>query len=381
MNESFGLFAPFTLRSITFPNRIAVSPMCEYSSEDGFANDWHLVHLGSRAVGGAGLVMTEATAVTAAGRITPQDLGLWKDAHIAGLSRIANFVHAQGVRAGVQLAHAGRKASMTRPWEASTTGEHMLLPAEGGWEDVVAPSAVAFDSAYAQPIALDRKGINEIILAFAAAARRVLEAGFDVLEIHAAHGYLLHQFLSPLSNKRTDEFGGSFENRIRLPLNVVDAVRQQWPEELPLLTRISATDWAQGGWNPDESVKLASLLKNRGVDLIDVSSGALVPGVSMPVGPGYQVPFAERIRRESGIATGAVGMITSAEQADQIVRNGQADIVLLARELLRDPYWPLHAAAELKQSVAWPPQYLRAAGRQATQRQPVTAAGTRLAAR
>ena len=373
MSDSAGLFSPFTLRSVTFPNRIAVSPMCEYSSQDGFANDWHLVHLGSRAVGGAGLVMAEATAVTPEGRITPHDLGLWKDAHVAGLGRIVDFVHGQGARAGLQLAHAGRKASMTRPWDASAAGEHLLLPAEGGWEQVVAPSAIAFDAAYAQPIALNRKGIDEIILAFTAATRRALEAGFDVLEIHAAHGYLLHQFLSPLSNQRTDEFGGSFENRTRLTLNVVDAVRQQWPEELPLLIRISATDWAQGGWNPDESVKLASLLKNRGVDLIDVSSGGLVPGASIPVGPGYQVPFAERIRRESGMATGTVGMITSAEQADQIVRNGQADIVLLARELLRDPYWPLHAAIELKQSVTWPPQYLRAAPRETTKRHPVAA--------
>jgi 2,4-dienoyl-CoA reductase-like NADH-dependent reductase (Old Yellow Enzyme family) len=372
MNETARLFSSFSLRGVTFSNRIAVSPMCEYSSEDGFANDWHLVHLGSRAVGGAGLVITEAAAVSREGRITPQDLGLWKDAHIAGLRRIVDFLHQQGVRAGLQLAHAGRKASMTRPWDAGAEGEHVVPAAEGGWENVVAPSALAFSAGYAQPNALDRSGIDRIVEDFTAAARRALEAGFDVLELHAAHGYLLHQFLSPLSNRRTDEFGGSFENRVRLTLSVVDAVRAEWPEELPLLVRISATDWAEGGWNIDESVELARLLHARGVDMIDVSSGGLVPGVRIPADPGYQVPFSERIRRESCIATGAVGMITDAELADQIVRNGQADIVLLAREMLRDPYWPLHAAAELNETISWAPQYLRAAPRDSTQRAPVS---------
>ncbi|HVJ08611.1 MAG TPA: NADH:flavin oxidoreductase/NADH oxidase [Acidisarcina sp.] len=379
MNELGGLFTPFTLRNITFPNRIAVSPMCEYSSEDGFTNEWHLVHLGSRAVGGAGLVITEATAVVPEGRISPWDVGLWKDAHIAGLSRIVDFIHSQGVRAGVQLAHAGRKASTSRPWDAQ--GDNVVLPTAGGWENVVAPSAIAFKPGYAEPIALDRNGIDTVIQAFASAARRALAAGFDVVEIHAAHGYLLHQFLSPLSNHRTDEYGGSFENRTRLVVNVVDAVRQEWPLELPLFIRISATDWVEGGWSTEESVKLARLLKDHGVDLVDASSGGVVPNAKIPVGPGYQVPFAERIRREGGIPTGTVGMITSAQQADQIVLNGQADMVLLARELLRDPYWPLHAAVELKQSIAWPPQYLRAAEGIATQRQPVSSATTSLVAK
>jgi 2,4-dienoyl-CoA reductase-like NADH-dependent reductase (Old Yellow Enzyme family) len=372
MNEETRLFSTFSLRSIMFSNRIAVSPMCEYSSEDGFANDWHLVHLGSRAVGGAGLVITEAAAISPEGRITPQDLGLWKDAHIVGLRRIVDFLHLQGARAGVQLAHAGRKASMTRPWDVGAAGEQVVPSAKGGWENVVAPSALAFNEGYARPVTLDRFGIHRIVEDFTSAARRALEAGFDVLELHAAHGYLLHQFLSPLSNRRTDEFGGSFENRVRLTLNVVEAVRAEWPEELPLLVRISATDWADGGWNIDESVELARLLQARGVDMIDVSSGGLVPGARIPAGPGYQVPFAERIRRESGIATGAVGMITDAEQADQIVRNGQADIVLLAREMLRDPYWPLHAAAELNETISWTPQYLRAAPRGSTKRTPMS---------
>jgi 2,4-dienoyl-CoA reductase-like NADH-dependent reductase (Old Yellow Enzyme family) len=373
------LFAPVTLRGVTFSNRIAVSPMCEYSSEDGFASDWHLVHLGSRAIGGAGLVMTEAAGVTAEGRITPFDLGIWKDAHIAMLKRIVDFLHAHGSHAGIQLAHAGRKASMSRPWEPGPAGEHVLPPSAGGWEAVVAPSAIPFDSAYAQPHELDRAGIDNIVHAFISAARRAVEAGFDVVEIHAAHGYLLHEFLSPLSNQRTDEFGGSFENRARMLLLVVDAVRREWPDELPLFVRISATDYAEGGWNIDESVLLASLLRDKGVDLVDVSSGGLVPGVSIPVGPGYQVPFAERIRRESRIATGTVGMITSPQQADQIVRNGQADMVLLAREMLRDPYWPLHAAEVLRQPMSWPAQYLRAAHRNTVARAPVAVNVTGLA--
>ncbi len=368
MSQSAGLFSPYTLRSVTFPNRIAVSPMCEYSSEDGFANDWHLVHLGSRAVGGAGLVLTEAAAVTPEGRITPQDLGIWKDEHIPTLRRIVDFLHAQGAHAGIQLAHAGRKASMTRPWDLGPAGDQKLSPAEGGWENVVAPSALAFAPGYPLPIALDRAGIDSVVEAFVAAAQRALEAGFDVVEIHAAHGYLLHQFLSPLSNQRTDNFGGSFENRTRLALNVVDAVRAVWPEELPLFVRISATDWAEGGWNIDESVKLSALLRARGVDLIDVSSGGLAHGAKITTGPGYQVPFAERIRKESAVATGAVGMITDPHQAEQIIQSGQAEIVLLARELLRDPYWPLHAAAALDVPATWPPQYLRAAPRGSVKR-------------
>jgi 2,4-dienoyl-CoA reductase-like NADH-dependent reductase (Old Yellow Enzyme family) len=371
MSDPIHLFAPFSLREVTLSNRIAVSPMCEYSSEDGFSNDWHLVHLGSRAVGGAGLVMTEAAAVSPEGRITPQDLGLWKDAHTPGLKRIVEFLHGQGVHAGIQLAHAGRKASMIRPWEALAKGEHRLSPPEGGWENVVAPSAIAFDSQYATPLQLDTDGIEAILQSFRSAARRALEAGFDVLELHAAHGYLIHEFLSPLSNRRTDEYGGSFENRTRLILDVVNVLRREWPDHLPLFVRISATDWAERGWDIDQSVRLSHLLKTHGVDLIDVSSGGLVPGAKIPVGAGYQVPFAEQIRRETEMATGAVGMITSPQQADQIIRNGEADLVLLGREMLRDPYWPLHAADALKQAISWPPQYLRASHRTTVQREAI----------
>jgi 2,4-dienoyl-CoA reductase-like NADH-dependent reductase (Old Yellow Enzyme family) len=358
------LFAPITFRTISLPNRIGVSPMCEYSSEDGFANDWHVVHLGSRAVGGAGLVFTEASAVLPEGRITPHDLGIWKDEHIAELKRIVAFLHAQGAHAGIQLAHAGRKASMNRPWD----GERLLSAAEGGWTNVVAPSAIAFAENYANPHELDGPGIRRVTEAFALAARRALTAGFDIVELHAAHGYLLHEFLSPLSNQRTDEYGGSFENRTRLLVETADAVRREWPAELPLFVRISATDWVDGGWNIDESVALARALKQHHVDLVDVSSGGMVPGAKIPAGPGYQVPFAERIRRESGIATASVGMITDAAQADQIVRNGQADLVFLAREFLRDPYWPLHAAEQLHAEVSWPSQYLRAAHRNTSSR-------------
>jgi 2,4-dienoyl-CoA reductase-like NADH-dependent reductase (Old Yellow Enzyme family) len=351
------LFSPLQLAGVTFPNRIFVSPMCQYSSEDGFSNDWHLVHLGSRAVGGAALVLTEASAVLAEGRISPQDLGLWKDDHIAGLKRIVEFLHAQGARAGVQLAHAGRKASMTRPW----AGERYLPPSEGGWRDVMAPSAQPFAENYGQPIELDLAGIETITRAFVKATRRAVEAGFDVVELHGAHGYLLHEFLSPLSNRRTDQYGGSFENRIRLMVEVVDAIRAELPVELPLLVRISATDWTEGGWDIDQSVALAKVLKEHKVDLVDVSSGGMVPRVVMPIGPGYQTTFAERIRREAHIATGAVGMITDAAQAEHILRTGQADLVLLARELLREPYWPLQAAKELGDATSWPAQYLRAA--------------------
>ena len=351
------LFTPLTQRGVTFPNRIVVSPMCQYSSEDGLANDWHFVHLGSRAVGGAGLVIVEATAVTPEGRITPQDMGIWTDGHAAPLKRIVDFMHQHGSRAGVQLAHAGRKASTARPWE----GGKKLLPAEGGWTDVLAPSAIPFSKDYPQPIELDKAGIRSIVQAFVEATRRSLEAGFDVVEIHAAHGYLIHEFFSPLSNQRTDTYGGSFENRTRILIEVVDAVREVWPEDRPLWVRISATDWAEGGWNPDESAQLGKVLKNHGVDLVDASSGALVEYAKIPTGPGYQVEFAEKIRREAGIATGAVGMIIDPAQADTIIRTGQADVVLLAREMLRDPYWPLHAAERLGQKITWPVQYLRSA--------------------
>ena len=361
------LFSPLQLAGVTFPNRIFVSPMCQYSSEDGFSNDWHLVHLGSRAVGGAALVLTEASAVLAEGRISPQDLGLWKDDHIAGLKRIVEFLHAQGARAGVQLAHAGRKASMTRPW----AGERYLPPSEGGWREVMAPSAVPFAENYGRPIELDLAGIEIITRAFAKATRRAIEAGFDVVELHGAHGYLLHEFLSPLSNRRTDQYGGSFENRIRLMVEVVDAIRAELPVELPLLVRISATDWTEGGWDVDQSVALAKVLKEHKVDLVDVSSGGMAPRLVMPIGPGYQTAFAERIRREAHIATGAVGMITDAAQAEHILRTGQADLVLLARELLREPYWPLQAAKELGDATSWPAQYLRAAPQGSRAREPI----------
>jgi 2,4-dienoyl-CoA reductase-like NADH-dependent reductase (Old Yellow Enzyme family) len=350
------LFSPFQLRSVVFQNRIGVSPMCQYSSEDGFANDWHLVHLGSRAVGGAGLVELEASAVSPEGRISPGDLGIWKDEHIPMLARIVEFIHAQGARAGIQLAHAGRKGSMSVPF----AGEKLVLPGEGGWEPV-APSAVAFSDKYAVPRTLDQAGIDSVVDGFRQATLRAVAAGFDFVEIHAAHGYLLHQFLSPLANQRTDRYGGDLLNRARLTLEVVDAVRDAWPGHLPLFVRISATDWAEGGWTADESVDLAGLLREHGVDLVDVSSGGMVPYAKIPLGPGYQVGFAGRIRREAGIPTAAVGIITEAAQANAIVESGEADLVLLARELLRDPYWPVHAAAALGEVGSWPPQYLRAA--------------------
>jgi 2,4-dienoyl-CoA reductase-like NADH-dependent reductase (Old Yellow Enzyme family) len=358
------LFSPFKLRSVELSNRIGVSPMCQYSSQDGFATDWHLVHLGSRAQGGAGLVMLEAAAVTPEGRISPGDLGIWKDEHIPELRRIAEFVHSQGARTGMQLAHAGRKASTASPF----AGHGLVLPADGGWQPV-APSAIAFaPTDYAVPTALDYAGITAVVEAFRNAARRALAAGFDFVEVHAAHGYLLHEFLSPLSNLRTDNYGGSFENRIRLVLEVVDAVRSVWPERLPLFVRISATDWAEGGWNPDESVELARLLRDRGVDLMDCSSGGNVADAKIPVAPGYQVGFAARIRREAGIATAAVGLITEPAQANAIIAEGDADFVFLARAELRDPYWALHAAAALGESTTWPKQYLRAAPQGSTPR-------------
>ncbi|MFC5407792.1 NADH:flavin oxidoreductase/NADH oxidase [Larkinella bovis] len=350
------LFSPLTIRSIQFKNRIAVSPMCQYSSEDGFANDWHLVHLGSRAVGGAALVMTEATAVSPEGRISPDDLGIWKDEHLPFLKRITTFLEAHGAVPGMQLAHAGRKASHVRPWE----GGKMIPPdAERGWQ-TVAPSPVPFIPTETIPLELTAEGIEKVIADFVAAAARALEAGFKVIELHAAHGYLLHEFLSPLSNQRTDQYGGSFENRIRFLLELLERVQTVWPPELPLFVRISATDWTEGGWTPDDAVALARVLKAKGVDLIDCSSGGNVAGAKIPIGPGYQVPFAERVKKESGILTGAVGLITTAEQANGIIASGQADLVLLARELLRDPYFPLHAAQQLEAETAWPSQYLRA---------------------
>ena len=363
------LFSSVSFRGVTLPNRVVVSPMCQYSSEDGFANDWHMVHLGSRAVGGAGLVLTEAAAVTPEGRITPNDLGIWKDEHIPMLKRIVEFVHSQGSAAGVQLAHAGRKASMGRPWE----GERLVSPEEGGWTDVVGPSDLPFRADYARPHALTLEEIHAVCDEFVAATRRAISAKFDVVEIHAAHGYLLHEFLSPLSNKRTDKYGGRFENRVRLLLDVTDGVRAAWPQELPVFVRISATEWTDGGFDIDQSVQLARVLKQHGVDVIDTSSGGNVPGVMIPAGPSYQVPFAQRIRAETGIATAAVGQITEPEQADAIIRNGEADLVLLARELLRDPYWPLHAAQTLGVEIPWPAQYLRAAHRNTAARKVWTA--------
>ncbi len=355
------LFEPLPLRGLTLSNRIVVSPMCEYSSDDGFANDWHVVHLGSRAVGGAALVMTEATAVTPEGRISPQDLGIWQDAHVEMLSRVARFIRTQKRASGMQLAHAGRKGSTRRPWDG-----HGAIEA-GGWQPV-GPTADAFADGYPVPRALDAEGIARIVTAFAEAARRALAAGFDVVEVHAAHGYLLHEFMSPLSNTRDDAFGGSFDNRIRLCLDVVDAVRAVWPERQPVFVRISATDWVDGGWDIEQSIELARRLKSRGVDLIDCSSGGNVATARIPIGPGYQVPFARRLRREAQIPTGAVGLITEAAQANAIVSEGHADCVLLARELLRDPYWPLRAARELAVPMDWPAQYLRAAPPQSPSR-------------
>jgi 2,4-dienoyl-CoA reductase-like NADH-dependent reductase (Old Yellow Enzyme family) len=330
--------------------------MCQYSSVDGFANDWHFVHLSSRAVGGAALVFTEASAVTPDGRISPRDLGIYDDAHVPGLARIVRFIHGQKCAAGTQLAHAGRKGSTSPPWGGIAAVDR----SQGGWQPV-GPTDVPFSPKYPLPRALTVPEIAESVAAFRAAATRARTAGFDVVEIHAAHGYLIHEFLSPLVNTRTDEYGGSFDNRVRLCLEVVDAVRAVWPERMPLFVRISSTDWKEGGWDIEQSIELARRLRARGVDLIDCSSGGAVGDVTIPIGPGYQVPFAERIRHESAVATGAVGLITEPAQADEIVRNGRADCVLLARELLRDPYWPLRAARELGQSAPWPVQYLRAA--------------------
>ncbi len=334
--------------------------MCMYSSVDGFATDWHLVHLGSRAVGGAGLVLSEAAAVSPEGRITPDDLGIWKEEHIPMLQRITAFISAQDAVPGIQLAHAGRKASHRSPWKG---GAAIPADQEGGWQ-TVAPSAVSFQDSEPAPAELTLEGIQKVITDFEKAAMRALEAGYKVIELHAAHGYLLHEFMSPLSNFRTDHYGGSFENRIRLVVEITERVRQVWPQDYPLLVRISATDWTEGGWTEDDSVALATILQDKGVDLIDCSTGGNVPKAAIPVGPGYQVRFAESIRRKTRLLTGAVGMITTPQQAEHIIASGQADLVLLARELLRDPYFPLHAARELGADIAWPPQYERAKPRQ-----------------
>jgi 2,4-dienoyl-CoA reductase-like NADH-dependent reductase (Old Yellow Enzyme family) len=361
------LFDPLAIRDITFANRVFVSPMCQYSSTDGYASDWHFVHLGSRAVGAAGLVLTEATAVLPEGRISPQDLGIWMDDHIEPLARIVRFIHEQGSVAGMQLAHAGRKASTYAPG----AGNGGIPESDGGWDNVVAPSALPFADNYPMPRALSVDGIKNVVSAFAAAARRACEADFRVIEIHAAHGYLIHEFLSTLTNQRTDAYGGSFENRTRILREIVAGVRDSWPEGAPLFVRISATDWIEGGWDIQQSVELVRQLKELGADLIDCSSGGNVPHAKIPVGPGYQTQFAERIRREATILTGVVGMITSPIQAEHILVTGQADAVIIARELLRDPYWPLRAARELSQPISWPVQYLRAAPKGSQARVPV----------
>jgi 2,4-dienoyl-CoA reductase-like NADH-dependent reductase (Old Yellow Enzyme family) len=348
------LFEPLTIGDVTLRNRIVVSPMCEYSAVDGVPNDWHLVHLGSRAVGGAGLVFTEATAVSPEGRISPADTGLWNDTQQAAWGRIVDFIESQGSVAGIQLAHAGRKASTDAPWR----GGKPLSNAQGGWP-ALAPSAIPFDISYPTPVALDDNGIRKVVADFAAATRRARDAGFGVIELHAAHGYLLHTFLSPLANHRDDCYGGSLENRARLLRDVVAAIRTQWPEPKPLFVRVSATDWAEGGWDIDECVTLARWLQQDGVDLIDCSSGGAVPNAKIPVAPGYQVPFAARIRHEAGIATGAVGLITEAHQAEAILERGDADLILMARESLRDPYFPRRAAAELNVRIEPPVQYQR----------------------
>ena len=349
------LFTPFTLREVTFRNRIAVSPMCQYSCEDGFVNDWHLVHLGSRAVGGAALVMVEASAVEARGRISPADSGIWKDEHIEPLSRVARFVRQQGAIAAIQLAHAGRKASTSPPWE----GGHPVAPEHGGWQPV-APSPLPFRETDPVPRELSHDEIRQVVRSFADAARRAWQAGFQLIELHGAHGYLMHEFLSPLGNRRADSYGGSFENRIRFALELVEAVRAVWPAALPLFLRISAADWVEGGWDLEQSVELARRVKPLGVDLIDCSSGGMSVQQRIPLAPGYQVPFAARIRAAAEIPTAAVGLITEARQAEQIIREGSADMVLLAREFLRDPYFPLHAANALGSKIEAPKQYLRA---------------------
>jgi len=350
------LFTPLTIKKITLKNRIVISPMCQYSAIDGFANDWHLVHLGSRASGGVGLIIQEATAVSPEARISPSDLGLWKDEHIEKLKTINEFILSQNAVPGIQLAHAGRKASVSIPWE----GNKKLDIGQGGWQTVSASTIPYHDDEPFLPEALDKNGIQKVISDFKAATKRAVKAGFQVMEIHGAHGYLLHQFLSPLTNVRNDEYGGSFENRIRLTLEIVEAVQSEWPSDLPLLVRISATDWAEGGWNPEESVQLSILLKEKGVDLIDTSSGGLVSHQQIPLQPNYQVPFAAKIKKEASILTGAVGLITEAKQAEEILESGQADVILFARESLRNPNLPLDFAKELNDNIQWPKQYERA---------------------
>jgi len=349
------LFSPFEMRSLTFRNRIFVAPMCQYSCVDGVPDEWHLVHLGSRAVGGAALVMAEATAVAPDGRISPSDCGLWNDQQAEAFAPIARFISRQGAVPAIQLGHAGRKASTQPPWLGGGT----VTEKNGGWQPC-APSPLAFSTDTPVPSELSKSQLNELCAQFATAAERSLQAGFQVVEVHMAHGYLLHQFLSPLSNKRQDEFGGSLENRIRFPLQVAQQVRDLWPAELPVMVRISACDWVEGGWDLAQSLQLCRELKKLGIDLIDCSSGGLVADAIIPAAPGFQVPFAEQIREQVGIATGAVGLITEAEQAEQIVSSGQADVVLLARELLRNPYWPLQATHQLKAEQPWPVQYERA---------------------
>lgn len=353
--EMTTLFSPLQLRGVTFRNRIGVSPMCQYSATDGLANDWHFVHLGSRAVGGAGLVIVEATAVSPEGRISPGDLGLWKDEQVEPLARCARFMEEHGAVPGIQLAHAGRKASTTPPWQ-----EHKVLPPEeGGWRPLLAPSPVAFDRDSPTPEEMSREEIRDVVAAFSRAAQRAVDAGFRVIEIHAAHGYLLHEFLSPLSNFRGDEYGGEFENRIRFLMDVALTIRSVIPDEMPLMVRISATDWVEGGWDLDQSMELAKRLALLGVDLVDCSSGGLLSNVSIPATTGYQIPFAETIRHKAGVKTAAVGLIRDARLASQVIESGKADLVLMARHLLRDPYWPLHAAQELGYEMPWPVQYRR----------------------
>jgi 2,4-dienoyl-CoA reductase-like NADH-dependent reductase (Old Yellow Enzyme family) len=349
------LFSPLKIRSIEFKNRIFLSPMCQYSAQDGLPNDWHLVHLGSRAIGGVSLVMVEATSVSPAGRISPRDCGLWADQHAQAFRRITAFIQEQGAVPGIQLSHAGRKASTAVPWR----GDRALSITEGGWQ-TLAPSPVPFSESFTQPREMASEDLDEVVTQFVAATRHSLEAGFKVLELHMAHGYLLHQFLSPLSNQRTDLYGGNLQNRARFPLRVARSVRENWPSELPLFVRISCTDWVNGGWSLEESIELSRRLKEIGVDFIDCSSGGLVPYAKILAGPGYQTPFASEIRSKAGIATGAVGMITLPAQAEQIISSGQADAVLIVRELLRNPYWPLQAAKALAVDLPWPPQYRRA---------------------
>ncbi|REA62719.1 NADPH dehydrogenase NamA [Dyadobacter luteus] len=349
------LFSPLTIKRITLKNRIVVSPMCQYSSVDGFATDWHLVHLGSRAVGGAGLIISEATAVSPEGRISPDDLGIYRDEHIDKLKQITTFIKQQGSVAGIQLAHAGRKASTNAAWK----GRGQVPKDQGGWQTLSA-SAVPFNQADEAPLEMSQSDINQLITDFAKATERALQAGFEVIELHAAHGYLIHQFLSPLSNHRNDNYGGSFENRIRLLLEIIEEVQKVWPSDLPLIVRISATDWAENGWNPEQSVELSKILRDKGVDIIDVSTGGLVPHTKIPIGPLYQVPFAAQVKKEANISTGAVGLITTSEQAEGILQNGEADLIFLAREVLRNPYFPINAAAELHDDIAWPVQYERA---------------------